>query len=101
MTAPKPLSASRASHMAFDAPAAGKYELTARVVTPTWRQSVLLTVNNSKSPVEIPLPFTVGMWDTTEPVTVELEKGPNHFVFKRDGDVKGITLKDFTLTPVR
>ncbi len=85
----------------FDAPAAGKYELAARVVTPTWRQSVLLTVNNSKSPVEIPLPFTVGMWDTTEPVTVELTKGPNHFVFKRDGDVKGITLKDFTLTPVR
>jgi hypothetical protein len=85
----------------FDAPAAGKYELTARVVTPSWRQNVLLMINGSKSAVDIPLPFTVGMWDTTKPVVVELKKGKNHFLFKREGGVKGITIKDFTLTPVR
>ncbi len=32
----------------FDAPAAGKYALTARVVTPSWKQSLLLTVNGAK-----------------------------------------------------
>lgn len=85
----------------FEAPASGKYQLTARVVTPSWRQNVLLIVNGSKSAIDIPLPFTVGMWDTTEPVTVELKEGKNHFHFKREGGVKGITLKDFTLTPVR
>ena len=85
----------------FEAPAAGKYELTARVVTPSWRQNVLLMVNGSKSPIDIPLPFTVGMWETTKPVTVELKEGKNHFVFKREGGVKGITIKDFTLTPLK
>jgi len=85
----------------FEAPEAGKYELTARVVTPSWRQNVLLMVNGSQKPIDIPLPFTVGMWDTTQPITVELKKGKNHFLFKREGGVKGITIKDFTLTPIR
>lgn len=85
----------------FEAPEAGPYELTARVVTPSWRQNILLVANGSQKPIDIPLPFTVGMWETTKPVTVELKKGKNHFLFKREGGVKGITIKDFTLTPVR
>ena len=49
----------------FEAPAAGKYSLTARVVTPSWKQSLLLVVNDAKRSVEIALPFTV---TTTSPV---------------------------------
>ena len=45
----------------FDAPTAGRYALTARVVTPSWKQSLLLAVNDATKPVEIALPFTVGM----------------------------------------
>ena len=84
----------------FDAPASGKYELTARVVTPSWKQSLLLTVNKAKEPVAIELPFTVGKWDSTKPVVIELEKGRNVLRFTREGSVKGVTIKDFTLTPV-
>ena len=84
----------------INAPAAGKYELTARVVTPSWKQSLLLTVNDAKQPVEIALPFTVGTWDSTEPVVIELTKGKNVLHFSREGNVKGVTIKDFTLTPV-
>jgi hypothetical protein len=40
------------------------------------------------------------MWDSTEPVLIELLKGENLLRFSREGDVKGVTIKDFTLTPV-
>jgi hypothetical protein len=84
----------------FEAPAAGRYALAARVVTPSWKQSLLLAVNGARQPVEIALPHTVGMWEETEPVGIELVKGRNVLRFSREGEVKGVTIKDFTLTPV-
>jgi len=84
----------------FDAPAGGKYQLTAKVVTPSWRQSLLVSANGAKQPVELPLPHTVGMWENTEPVVIELVRGKNLLRFSREGSVKGVTIKDFTLTPV-
>ena len=86
----------------FDAPAAGKYALTARVVTPSWQQSLLVTANDSSKPVEISLPFTVGMWDKTQPVEIELKNGKNvlRFSHTSEGKAKGFSIKDFTLTPV-
>ena len=84
----------------MDAPAAGKYALTARVVTPSWKQRLLLTVNDANKPIDIALPFTVGMWDTTAPVEVTLVKGRNVLRFSREGQVKGLTIKEFTLKPL-
>jgi len=81
------------------APVAGRYALRAKVVTPSWKQSLSLQVNGSTEVTVIQLPFTVGMWDQTEPVWVELESGRNKLRFFREGEVKGITLKEFTLTP--
>ena len=49
--------------------------------------------------MELPLPHTVGLWDTTAAVVIELSKGKNVLNFSREGDVKGLTIKDFTLTP--
>jgi len=90
-------------HQAFEytieAPTAGSYELTARVSTPSWRQNLLVTVNGAKSPVVIDLPHTVGMWEETQPVAIELVKGRNLLRFTRVGEVKGISIKDFKLTP--
>ena len=86
----------------FDAPAAGKYALTARVVTPSWKQHLFVTANGAGQPTDIALPHTVGMWDTTEPVEVTLVKGRNVIRFSRDHErLKGVTIKDFTLTPVK
>jgi hypothetical protein len=86
----------------FDAPKAGKYTITARVVTPSWQQSLLLSANNADQPVEIALPFTIGMWDTTAPTEIELVKGKNmlHFSRKSEGNEKGFSIRDFTLTPL-
>jgi len=85
----------------FRAPAAGKYALTARVVTPSWKQHLLVAANGATEPTDIALPFTVGMWDTTKPVMVSLVKGRNVLRFSRNEPVKGLTIRDFTLSPVK
>jgi len=85
----------------FDAPAAGKYALSARVVTPSWKQHLLVAANDAKEPIDIALPFTVGMWETTKPVVVTLVKGRNVLRFSRPEPVKGLTIKEFTLRPVK
>ena len=84
----------------FDSPAAGKYALTARVVTPSWKQHLRVAVNGAKESTDIALPFTVGMWDKTQPVEIALVKGRNVLRFSRNEPVKGLTIKEFALTPV-
>jgi len=85
----------------FDAPKAGKYALTARVVTPSWKQHLMLRVNNAKELIDIALPYTVGMWDKTQPVEITLVEGKNVLTFSREHEgLKGLTIKDFTLRPV-
>lgn len=66
---------SEAFEYAFDAPAAGKYSLTARVVTVHKDQHLLLATNGSKAPLDIAVPYTIGSWQETEPVAIELTKG--------------------------
>ena len=86
----------------FGAPKAGKYALTARVVTPSWKQYLRVTANGAEKPIDIALPFTVGMWDKTQPVEVTLARGKNVLTFSREHEgLKGLTIKDFTLTPIR
>ena len=85
----------------FDAPAAGKYALIARVVTTSAEQHLLVAANDAKEPTDIAVPFTVGMWDKTPPVQVSLVKGRNVLRFSRNDPVKGLTIKDFTLKPVK
>jgi len=85
----------------FEAPTAGKYALTARVVTPSWKQHLLVAANGANEPTDIALPFTVGMWDKTQPAEVSLVKGRNVLRFSRNEPVKGLTIKEFTLSPVK
>jgi len=82
----------------FDVPKAGTYTLTARVVTPSEKQHLFVAANGAKKPVDIELPFTIGMWNTTPPVELTLVKGKNVLTFSHQGG-KGLTIKDFTLTP--
>jgi hypothetical protein len=86
----------------FDAPEAGRYALTARVVTPSWKQHLFVSANGAEEPVDMALPFTVGMWDTTAPVEVELKEGANVLTFTREHEgLKGVTIRDFTLKPLK
>ena len=85
----------------FEARTAGKYALSARVVTTSADQHLLVAANGAKEPIDITVPFTVGAWGTTQPVEVSLVKGRNVLRFSRTEPVKGLTIKDFTLTPVK
>ncbi len=86
----------------FEAPKAGKYALTAKVVTPSWKQNLLISANGS-DPVKLELPHTVGMWETTDSVTVELKAGKNVLTFNHqtDGYAKGFSIHQFVLTPAK
>jgi hypothetical protein len=82
----------------FDAPKAGTYKLTARLVSPSWGQHLLVAANGAKEPTDIALPLTVGMWEMTEPVEIALVKGKNVLTFSRGGkNIRGLTIKEFTL----
>jgi len=85
----------------LDVPTAGKYALSARVVTTSADQHLFVAVNDAKEPIDIAVPFTVGMWDKTPAVEVTLVKGPNVLRFSRVDPLKGLSIRDFTLTPVK
>lgn len=85
----------------FHAPQAGKYALTARVVTVSPDQNLWLTVNDAAEPVVVNMPYTRGMWQTSAPVTITLAQGKNVLKFDRKPEYRGLTIKDFTLTPER
>jgi len=85
---------------AVEVPKAGTYTLTARVVTSNVEQSLQLSVNGSKAPIDIELPFTIGMWGESKPVKLELKQGKNTLHFWRDRAPQyGVAVKSFTLTP--
>jgi hypothetical protein len=84
----------------FEAPKAGKYELTSRMASSRWDMSLLVSANGAET-VDMEIPFKTGLWATGKPVIVELKAGSNTLTFARPEDMrKGFSFKDFTLTPV-
>lgn len=81
----------------FDAPKAGKYKLVADLATPMPNRKLFATANGG-TPVEMSLPYTIGLWGKSEPVEVELKAGSN--VLKFSGPARA-TFDQFTLTPVK
>lgn len=90
----------QAEHV-FEAPAAGKYLISARVVTVQEGHKAMLAVNDPKSPVELAIPYTLGKWQPTKPLEVTLSKGSNTLYFVLQEGSRGVTLKDFALVPVK
>lgn len=84
----------------LEAPAAGKYTLTAKVATIQEGQIFILSANSAQ-PAELPVPYTLGAWQDTKPLQVTLEKGKNTLHFELKTGSRGVTIKDFTLSPVK
>lgn len=78
-------------------PKAGRYALTARVVT-VRDVTLSFTWNDAAEATPMPMPYTIGMWQSSAPVEVALREGRNIFRFAKP--VTSLTIKDFTLTPV-
>ncbi len=83
----------------IDVPTAGKYALTARVVTVHEGRSLQLAANKAGSAVTMVIPYTCGQWRKTAPAEVTLAKGKNVLAFSRP--TGNVAIKDFTLTPVK
>jgi len=83
-------------------PKSGTYSMTARMVTSNVEQSLQLAVNGGESVINVELPFTIGAWGDSEPVTLDLKQGENSLHFWRDKAPQyGVAIKSFTLKPVR
>lgn len=85
----------------FEAPAAGTYVLSVRVVTAQEGQKFLVQANDGKEPIEIAVPYTCGLWKQTEPVRLNLVEGKNVLHFAVQDGSRGVSIKDFTLKPVK
>ncbi|MFK7909654.1 MAG: hypothetical protein AB8F34_03540 [Akkermansiaceae bacterium] len=81
-------------------PAAGKYNLTATVCTLTVDRSFTMRVNR-RTMYDIELPYTIGDWQETQPVAMELKEGRNKLQFTMKAPNKGLSVKSFKLTPVK
>lgn len=81
---------------------ASAYALTAKVCTPSWKQNLMLDVNE-ESKAELALPHTVAMWETTAPITIQLKEGKNtlKFTHQTDGYAKGFSIHEFKLVPLK
>jgi hypothetical protein len=97
-----------------NAPKAGKYTLSVRMVTVNYNQNLEVSVNGSESKTKIMGPYTGGKWQDTEPVTIVLKKGQNTLLFNRSNPKepvpvngkdtlhfpRSIAIKSVTLKPV-
>jgi hypothetical protein len=86
---------------AVTVPQSGKYALTAQVATLQAGQVLLFKINDAAAPMEMPVPYTVGLWQQTQPLEVSLVSGNNTLHFEIKSGSRGVTIKDFTLTPVK
>jgi len=57
--------------------------------------------SKQKEKVEIAVPYTLGMWRQTQPVEISLVNGKNVLHFRLQDGSRGVTIKEFTLTPVK
>jgi hypothetical protein len=76
----------------------GMYRLTLRVVTIRDNNRLTLSVNDDLSrPFDVFVPYTIGRWESTQPLEVTLLKGKNVLRFGKPNN--GFTLKSIVLTP--
>ncbi|QDU26581.1 Formylglycine-generating sulfatase enzyme [Anatilimnocola aggregata] len=86
----------------IDAPQAGKYALTAQVVTANYNQRLDVSVNDAASDIAMEMPYTCGQWQDCQPVTLMLRQGKNVLRFSRTNPPQyGVAIKSFTLSPAR
>ena len=81
-------------------PEAGKYSLTATVCTVTVDRKFTIRANR-RNMHEVDVPFTLGDWEETLPVTMDLKKGRNKLQLTLKSPNKGISIRSFKLTPSR
>lgn len=86
---------------AFTAQRAGKYALAARLVTVQEGQKAVVKANSAQPTPEIAVPYTIGEWKQAPLGEITLAGGKNVVNFALVPGSRGVTIKEFTLTPVK
>jgi hypothetical protein len=81
-------------------PEAGKYAFTAHLCTVTVDRKFLLRVNR-RTLLDVDIPYTKADWMDTAPVELALKEGRNRISFTQYAPNKGVSIKHFTLKPVK
>ncbi|MFU8892672.1 MAG: hypothetical protein ACNA8L_03495 [Luteolibacter sp.] len=81
----------------IEVPEAGKYQIMGNVATLQKGQKLIISSNGGTAPTEIDVPYTIGMWEYTEPVTLDLKAGENTIHVELKNGSRGVTVKDFML----
>ncbi|MBT7069186.1 MAG: formylglycine-generating enzyme family protein, partial [Verrucomicrobia bacterium] len=81
-------------------PKAGKYEFTAHVCTVTVDRQALLRVNR-RTYLDFDIPYTSADWMDTAPIELDLKEGRNRIGYTHYTPNKGVSIKHFTLKPVK
>lgn len=71
------------------------------MVTVQEGQRFLFQANDAQAPVEVAVPYTLGKWQQTQPVELTLASGRNVLHVSLKEGSRGVTIKAFTLTPVK
>lgn len=81
-------------------PEAGTYMFSATLTSVTIDQTFLMRVNR-RNMYEIDIPMSMGDWVETKPVEMKLKAGRNRLQFTCKSPNKGLSIKCFTLKPIK
>lgn len=84
-----------------EVPQSGQYQFNARVVTVQDGQKLRISTAGAKAPSEIAVPYTVGKWQQTQPLPLALTGGKNIIQIALAEESRGVSIKEFTLSPVK
>eukprot|EP00035_Acanthoeca_spectabilis_P034900 m.31467 g.31467 ORF g.31467 m.31467 type:complete len:824 (-) comp6934_c0_seq1:152-2623(-) len=79
----------------FSAATAGTYFLTANFTTYHYNQDLYVSVNGAKA-VEVPVFYSVGWWNQSQPLSVAIQAGMNALTFTRTS-TRQLVFKEFFL----
>ncbi len=84
----------------IEVPAGGEYELSAEVATVSKHGGLLIRLNHD-DPVNFDIPYTKGMWATSQPLRVTLAEGLNTISVTARAPNRGVSIKQWQLKPLR
>ena len=85
----------------FNVKRGGRYELTAKVVTVKPTQHLAVVVNRGTKATDMTIPWTNGMWQKTSAVSITLKSGINVMTIGPSTAFFAVSIKDFSLTPMK
>ncbi len=84
----------------LEVPTAGTYELTAEAATVSPKQQILVRTNRDE-PAPFDLPYTKGAWMESGPMKVTLAEGRNMISFTARTPNRGVSIRRWSLKPVK